>query len=178
MQSQKRKEYMKQWRTNHPNNNINYRHSTGRCKSMYENKQCSAYLGITIAEKALSRIFKHIKRMPYGNPGYDFECDKGYLIDVKSACLHLLKNGSFRWTFKVDENTKADYFLFLLFNNREELKPMYVLLIPGSLINNKQCIGITNTPKSLAKWAEYMQPLDKVEECCGKMRNINVNERN
>ena len=34
------------------------------------NKDCASYLGC-IAEQLLSKIFKHVKMMPYGNHGYD-----------------------------------------------------------------------------------------------------------
>lgn len=147
-----------------------WRHKNGKCKAMNENKECSSYLGVFIAEKVLSTFFKHIERMPYGNPGYDFKCDKGYKIDVKSACLHFSEGRSPKWSLHINKNIKPNYFLFLLFNNRKYLEPIHVLLVPGELINSKQKIAITNTPKGLSKWIKYMQSLDKVITCCNLMK--------
>jgi hypothetical protein len=55
-------------------------------KPLNENRDCSQYLGIHIAERVLSNIFENVKRLPLHNHGYDFICNKGYKIDVKSAC--------------------------------------------------------------------------------------------
>jgi hypothetical protein len=146
-------------------------HLRGHHKSMYINKECPSYLGIVIAEKALSKFYKHIKRMPINNPGYDFECDKGYFIDVKSSCLRHPKIGSPCWSITIKKNSIANYFLCVLFNDRIELKPVYVLLIPGELVRNKVSISITNTPKGMTRWRKYMQPLDNVISCCNAMRD-------
>lgn len=45
--------------------------------SMSENKSCSIFLGVHVAEKVLSRVFKDVKQMPTHNPGYDFVCNRG-----------------------------------------------------------------------------------------------------
>ena len=56
-------------------------------------KSCPAYLGIHIAEQVLSKVFKNIKMMPMHNPGYDFICNHGKKIDVKSSCIQKNKTG-------------------------------------------------------------------------------------
>ena len=146
-----------------------------------QNKDCSSYLGVAVAEKVLSRFFNHIQRMPYGNPGYDFICSKGYKIDVKSACLNYpkphIRNGKYvqtynpYWMFSLYKNQIADYFLCLAFSDRETLEPIHIWLIPSSIINMKSGITITNTPKALLKWQPYEKPLDKVIHCCNLLRD-------
>lgn len=133
------------------------------------NKFCPTYLGVIIAEKILSKIFKKVKVMPYNNCGYDFVCGKDYKIDVKSACKP--RHGRYldRWTFHIHKNKIADYFLCLAFDNRDDLNPQYLWLIPGNILNNN--ISITISKTTLDKWEQYEQPLDKVISCCNTMKN-------
>jgi hypothetical protein len=136
---------------------------------MSENKKCSDYLGVYIAERALSKFFDNIKRMPVGNPGYDFVCGKGFKIDVKSSCLHHTSVSASNWGFDISRNTIADYFLCLAFDNRESLNPMHVWLIPGNVINMKRQVRIANSDRGLCSWLEYERPIDKVVACCSQM---------
>lgn len=39
-------------------------------KPASENKQCPAFLGVHVAERVLSKVFKDVKRMPPNNRGY------------------------------------------------------------------------------------------------------------
>jgi hypothetical protein len=138
-------------------------------KPMSESKNSSVYLGVYIAERALSNFFDNIQRMPYSNPGYGFVCGKGFKIDVKSSCLRYQTGQSPYWQFSIKYNKTAEYFLCLGFNSRDILEPKIVLLIPGNVINNQKTFSITNHPDTLKKWSEYMQPLDRVNACCTKM---------
>lgn len=149
---------------------VNHRHEIGYARPMQDAMYCSSYLGIYVAERALSKIFDNIKRMPNNNPGYDFICGRGFKIDVKSSCLTQGKGGKLRWGFHINRNTTADYFLCLAFNNRENLEPMHVWLIPGHKVNDKLCIHVTDNPKSLARLTAHERPLDKVIACCSEMR--------
>ncbi len=81
---------------------------------MEGNKNCASYLGVHIAERLLKHIYKNVEQMPYGNPGYDFICDKGYKIDVKSSCVRKSWGGF--WGFHIFKNTIADYFIFVAVN--------------------------------------------------------------
>ena len=47
------------------------------------NKNCTQWLGICIAENLLPEIFENVEMMPYGNPGFDALCNKGFKLDVK-----------------------------------------------------------------------------------------------
>lgn len=150
-----------------------WNHRTGLCRPMNEAIDSSQYLGVYVAERALSGLFDHVERMPFGNPKFDFICGKGFKIDCKSACTQYSKryDSPGQWHFNVNRNTIADYFLCLAFNNREALEPQHVWLIPGHAINDHVGFGISNTPRSLAKWSKYERPLDRVLARCSEMRS-------
>lgn len=131
---------------------------------MNENKQCASFLGVHVAEQVLVGVFKNVQRMPYGNPGYDFRCRYGYLVDVKSSCLY--KDN--RWGFNISYNTIADYFLCLAFDNRENLTPLHIWLLPGILVNKQNTAGIC--PNTVQKWIEYELDISKVSECCDVLK--------
>lgn len=138
---------------------------------MSENRDCAQWLGVHIAERALSKFFDHIERLPNNSPGGDFRCGKGFLIDVKSSCLHTDEDRKTpRLHFRINHNTRADYFLCLGFTDRESLEPIHVWLIPGNAINHLRSLGISMSPRSLAKWAQYERPLERVVCCCSKMK--------
>jgi len=127
-----------------------------------ENKECSAYLGVHVAERVLGYAFKNVEIMPYNNPGYDFICNHGKKIDVKSACLRRPKQPL--WSFKIKHNTIADFFLCIAFDNREDLTPLHVWLLPGSKFNHLGSASIT--PGTIHKWDEYALDTSKINECC------------
>ena len=133
--------------------------------SMNENKECSAYLGVHINERMLRHLFNDVEVMPYGNPGYDFICNHGKKIDGKSSCLH--KNGC--WSFAIKHNTTADYFLLVAYDNRKDLNPLHIWLIPGHVLNHLTCTTIS--PSTIDKWAEYEQDISEVIICCEEIRN-------
>ena len=93
-------------------------------KPMKLNKKCSQFLGCHVAERVLSHVFKDVQRMSNGNKGYDFICNKGFKIDVKSSCIQ--KNNSY--IFSIRYNNIADYFLCIAFDNRENLNPQYIFV--------------------------------------------------
>lgn len=141
-------------------------------KPMSEAKNNGIYLGVYVAERALSKYFDNITKMPINNPGYDFICGKGYKIDVKSGCLIYPKTGGGdpAWKIRPNRNVCADYFLVLLFDNLENLNPQHVLLIPGYVINSKYVISISCNPIYFKKWEKYEKPLDRVVKCCTTLR--------
>ncbi len=131
---------------------------------MDKNKECSMYLGVHIAERVLSKVFKNVKRMKTTNPGYDFICNRGMKIDVKSSCILHRKNHFNHFTFNIKRNTIADYFLCLAFNTRKDLEPIHMWLLPGNKFNH---LTLTTISKStMNKWDEYRLPIDKVSSCC------------
>lgn len=130
-----------------------------------ENKKCSSFLGVHVAERVLSHVFKNVERMPITNPGFDFICNKGKKIDVKSSCQH--KPG--KWAFSIKHNTIADYFLCLAFDNREDLNPLYAWLLPGSKFNHLTKASIR--PSTIRKWDEYRLDISKISDCCDSLRS-------
>jgi hypothetical protein len=140
-------------------------------KSVKENKECASYLGCHVAERVLSNVFKDVEVMPYGNPGYDFICNKGKKIDVKSGCIIYKENKSPCWTFKISRNKTADYFLCIAFDNRENLTPLHLWLLPSRYCRDKITCAISES--TIFKWDEYRIDVTKVTECCNKIRGGN-----
>lgn len=132
--------------------------------SMSENTSCSMYLGVHIAERVLHNAFKDVEVMPYGNPGYDFICNRGMKIDVKSACME--KNG--RWLFHINHNTTANYFLCIAFDNRQDLNPLYVWILHGHNVNHLVTTSINKN--TVYKWDEYKLDISKVVSCCNMIK--------
>ena len=160
-------ERTRQWRKANPEKAkaISTRNNRKRGKQpMNENKKCASYLGVYVAERVLSHVFKNVQQMPYGNPGYDFICNKGYMVDVKSSCLHRDNT----WLFHIDHNAIADYFLCLAFDNRQDLNPLHVWLIPGCDINDH--ISVSISKPTVGKWQQYERSVDQVTTCCNTMK--------
>jgi hypothetical protein len=170
----KHAEYVRNWYRNHPGYQTMRSHALGKKRPMNIAKDCASYLGVYVAERALSRFFDHIERMPINHPGYDFICGKGFKIDVKSSCCLPGNVNSSYWFFTINRNTVADYFLCLAFDNRESLNPMHVWLIPGKAVNDRRGICISNSQKGIKKYAQYEQPLDKVNKCCTEMKHEKI----
>lgn len=133
--------------------------------SMSENRECSSYLGVYRAERVLRHLYKDVEVMPYGNPGYDFICNKGKKIDAKSGCIRKNRNG---WTFSIKRNTIADYFLCIAFDNRDDLNPLHIWMLPGEKFNH--LTGAWIGQSTLRKWAEYEQNIDDAVMCCDEMK--------
>ena len=162
--------YNKKWRAAHPGHMLRYEHATGRSRPMSEAKDSASYLGVHIAERVLSKYFRHVERMPINNHGFDFICDKGFKVDAKCACLRRGTHDGRRWDIKILQNTVADYFFILLFNNREDLDPIHVYLVPGKILCHLKHTTISNSPKGLAKWSRYEKPVEKVIACCNILK--------
>lgn len=161
-------------------------HAKGLCESCYEkisrgsitnegvftpNKSCATYLGIDVAEQVLSKVFKDVKRMPPNNKGFDFICNKGKKIDVKSAVLRFQKrrisyNGG--WNFAINKNEIADFFLCIAYDNRKDLNVKHLWLIPSEKINH--LTGTSISKGTINKWKKYSLPINKVISCCNEMK--------
>lgn len=139
------------------------------------NKNCPTFLGCHVAERVLSHVFKDVDRMPSNNRGYDFICNKGMKIDVKSACLHKDK-----YHFIINHNKIADYFLFIAFDNRTNLNPQHIWLIKSDeklsysekFLNELNGINITNKLYCIDKFLIY-ELIDKLKEtieCCNELK--------
>ena len=98
------------------------------------------------------------------NPGYDFICNRGKKIDVKSSCI---RRGN-TWIFRINYNTIADYFLCLAFDNRADLNPMHIWLLPSNITSHLS--GASIGFSTISKWDEYRLDISKVSMCCDLMR--------
>ncbi len=144
------------------------------------NKECASFLGDHVAERVLSYVYKDVQRMPYGNKGYDFICNKGFKIDVKSSCLNLYRNN---YTFAIRCNVMADYFLLIGFDNRNDLNPQHIWLIKSDEIMTP-FIGVGANRKlsflnalvipvlKLSKFSKYelSDKLKDVISCCDELK--------
>lgn len=137
-------------------------------KPMSENKTCASFLGVYVAERVLHRVFKDVRTMPYGNPGFDFICSKGKKIDVKAACVQHVVGHSDRWQFHTRYNMIPDYFLCLAFDNRVDLTPLYIWLLPADKFNRLSSATIAVT--TVHKWDSHKIPIDMVVTCCNSLR--------
>ena len=172
--------YMKQYRNTHKKEREEYnrinkenqeiineqkrvRYNKNKRQLMTENKFCTQYLGIVVAEQVLSKVFKNVEVMPNNNPGYDFICNHGKKIDVKSATI---RNSS-SWNFGINKNIIADYFLLLIFDNRNNLNPLYLWLIPSKILN--KLTGTSISKSTISKWDEYRLDVNKVIKCCNNV---------
>lgn len=145
-------------------------HST-KVLTGHTNRECTCFLGVHVAERVLSHVFKNVKRMPHNNPNYDFICNKGLKIDVKSSVTHTKQQKTRMrkwWCFSIDKNTVADYFLCTAFDNRDDLNPLYLWLIPSEAISMKVLISISDT--TLYKWDSYRMNIEKVVDCCETLK--------
>jgi hypothetical protein len=130
------------------------------------NKLSTLYLGVYVAERVLSKVFKDVKIMPSGNRGYDFICNHGKKIDVKSSAT----GHKGRWMFTINKNQIADYFLCLAFESRDDLyNPVHLWMIPGHIINHKPSVSIGKT--TIDKWSKYELPLNNLVVCCNNLSN-------
>lgn len=159
-------------------------HKSGKYLSMSENRECPLYLGVYIAERILSLLFKNVEKMPDGNPGYDFICDNDYKIDSKGACL----SSDGRWLFTIRKNKIADYFFMIAFDDRENLKVEHIWLIKSDvviekiacnseefIVNEKHVIHISRGNISLKRFEKYEKTylLEKAQKICDNFKNIN-----
>lgn len=143
-----------------------YTYRSGKRVPHETNPDCPLFLGVHVAEKTLSKVFKNVQRAKMHNPGFDFICGRGYKIDVKSSCR--ITRGSIQdsWIFHIRKNKIADYFLCIAFDNRNNLNPEHLWLIPGEDVNNKTATSITESNTN--KWSKYElnSKLEKVIACC------------
>ncbi|MCK4668298.1 hypothetical protein KAU33_16215 [Candidatus Dependentiae bacterium] len=137
-------------------------------QSMEENKSCSQYLGIVIAERLCRHLFKNVQVMPNNHSGFDIICNKGKLIDVKSAITTLSRGKYPQWAFTINYNKTADFFILVAFDNRKDLNPLHLWMIPGKEINNNS--GKSIRPSTIHKWDKWERSIEEVQMCCADLR--------
>ncbi len=162
-----RAEYIREWQWN-----------TGICGPMSENEDCESYFGVYIGENYISKLFENPIRMPPNNPGFDWICKNGKKIQCEARCLHYI-DGVFGWSFTIDYNNMADYFILSGWNNRESLEPIHIWMIHkndeirGDIFWRRGGFWITNTSKKLKEFEKYelSDKLDKLKEYCKNIKS-------
>ena len=166
------KKRKRKWEMDHPGRkkiwDTRYKRKNG-VLPMSENRNCPVFLGVHVAERVLEHVFDDVIKQPYQNHGFDFICNKGKKIDVKSACLYYGTHQTPNWHFDIRKNKLADYFLCLAFDNRKDLSPMYMWLIPGADINSKCSASVSIN--RIFKWDKYSIPTNNVYACCGVLKS-------
>ena len=73
------------------------------------------------------QTFENATRMPYGNPRFDWTCQKGDKIENKCRCLYYsIQNDWLGWTFGIRYNRIADWFILSALDDRDSLRPLHV----------------------------------------------------
>ena len=126
-------------------------------------EHCSLFQGL-LAEHIAVCIFDDVKRMPIQNAGFDYWVD-GKRVEVKSSSIEPTPTGT-RWHFGINHNTSADEFLIVALDNRTNLRPMHIWLIPGNLINHLKGLSIQNSLYGMNQWKEYEIIGDKFYKVC------------
>lgn len=140
-----------------------------------DNKDCSYYFGLFIAQNYIIKTFEDPIEMPPNNPGFDWICKNGKKIDHKARCLCNVGN-CIGWKFEIKYNNIADYFILSAWDNRDSLNPLRVWIfhkddiIRGKKFWKREFIWITNTPKSLIEFKKYefSDRLEKLKDLCKK----------
>lgn len=174
---EKIKEYMKKYNKEHSEekkgyykeHNEKYRREHG-VQSMYDNKNCSSYLGVVVGERLCKHLFNDVQVMPIGNPNFDIICNRGKKIDVKTSSTYMKIGRHPYWIFHINKNKIADYFICVAFDNRTDLNPLHMWMIPGKDVNDK--IGISIAETKIHKWDKYKMDLCNAKICCDTMKNI------
>lgn len=150
---------------------------------MRTNKKCPMFLGCHVAERVLSYVFKDVERMPLNNKGFDFICNKGFKVDVKSACSN---NNTYQ--FSILCNKIADYFLLIGFDSRDSLNPQHMWLIKSDeliryghynlehkKLNCRTTLTIRNNQYYLDEFSKY-ELSDKLNETIKYCNILKMNQ--
>lgn len=149
-----------------------------------EAKDSSSYFGVCIGEKYVSQTFDNPKMMPYGNPGYDWECKNGLKIQHEARCLCRSEyatdgtNPQFKFTH-IDYNKVADVFILSGWKDRKSLEPLHVWafykddIVRGELFWMRDSLSITNIPLCLREFEKFevTSRLDKLKDMCKDIKN-------
>ena len=141
-------------------------------KFMHENKFCASYLGVVIGERLCRYLFKDVEMMPYGFPDYDMICNKGKKINVKAACITLNHGKNPCWKFQINHNKVPDHFILVAFDNRTDLNPLHMWMIPGKEINDHKT-SISISPSTIDKWDKWKRDINDAQLCCAEIRKNN-----
>lgn len=163
---------------------------------MSKNKNCSSNFGIELGEKIIGRyalpiLFGSIKEeMTNNHPGFEFIVAKDLKVNIKCRCLQCKDKRTPWWNYPIKHNKDTDYFLFIGFDTRGWLVPMYAWLIHKDEMIKKgkehdeiyplwdrETFTITNDPDYLLYFKRYdiTDKLDKLKDICKNFKE-NIDE--
>ena len=154
---------------NYQENHKDERRQKGGYLSMYENKSCASYLGVVIGERLCRHLFKDVEIMPNGNQGFDIICSKGMKIDVKTSSTRFNEGKYPHWGFDINENKIPDFFICVAFDNRTDLNPLHLWMIPGDEINENASKSISLS--TIHKWNQWERDIDDAQLCCAELKS-------
>lgn len=106
-----------------------WRHETGRQFPLEDSEEYSVWFG-EFVENLMINYYPGAKKMPYGNPGFDFlwkdKYGKELKIQNKGRCLYY-GFGTPICIFPIRYNNIADIFILSVWNNRKDLNPLLAL---------------------------------------------------
>lgn len=137
------------------------------------NEDCSPWFG-QFTENLMIHIYPGAKKMPYGNPGFDYLWN-GVKIDNKGRCLeHSWK--SQRWKFDIRWNNSAEKFSLSGWDNRKSLVPIVAFefdrndIVRGKPFWKRDSISITYTPEGLEQFEDYQIDIEWLKKLCDKQK--------
>lgn len=150
------------------------------------NEDCSSHFG-EFTEKLMIHYYPGAKKMPYGNPGFDYlwkdEDGKEIKIDNKGGCLiYRGGNRSPYCNFNILHNNVADRFILSGWDNRENLNPLFALEFkkndlvrygyglwsPKIEFWERETFTVTYTDEKLDDLYEHMIDIDWLQESKNK----------
>jgi hypothetical protein len=72
------------------------------------------------------------------------------------------------YSFVLRNNQIADYFLCIAFDNREDLNPLHLWLLPADIFNHLNTLSISES--TLNKWDEYKLDISPTVKQCEQLK--------
>lgn len=151
------------------------------------NEDCPSHFG-EFTESLMIHRYPGAKKMPYGNPGFDYlwidEEGKEIKIDNKGRCMSYPIGRSPRFDYVICHNNIADIFVLSGWDNREDLNPLFALEFKKNDMArygigkryvlkefwNREGIGI-RYPEGLAEFKDHQIDIDWLKELLNKLKD-------
>lgn len=155
-----------------------WRHERGENLPLEFNEDCSSWFG-EFTENLMIRRYPGAIKMPYGNPGFDYQWDDTK-INNKGRCLQYVWDGSPRFQFEIRHNHIAKKFILSGWDNRESLTPLIALefdrddnvrygkgrYAPKIEFWKRYNFTLTYSPEGLEQFEDYRINIDWLKDLC------------
>lgn len=157
-------------------------YNTGRDIPLEFNEDCSSWFG-EFTERLMIHYYPGAKKMPYGNPGFDYlwvdKERKEVTINNKGRCLTCCDWSPYL-SFGIRWNNKAKKFILSGWNNRNDLNLLiawefgkddlvrkgYGKNAPKVEFWKRDKFVVTYTPEGIEQFEDYQIDIDWLEELC------------